>query len=559
MIVELTVENLAIIDRTQLSLGPGFTVLTGETGAGKSLLIDALELALGERADSELVRTGSVSAKVHVALNLAGRQDLKNQFEESGVSAQDDILTIEREVFAEGRSQARINGKIATAGVLKRMGQELIDLHGQHDHQSLLAPERHVDYLDSWIGSEAIALRDLVRAAAERLTDAEQRLRSIQRGLRDREHRLDLLTFQIGEIEAVSPLPGEWVDLEAQLSRLKNTERLTEAAFAALNALADSESNARDLIAVAAQNLVTVKRFDPTVESLTGALEEAAILLEDALHLIRGYADELDANPSALEDVAARIDALKRLRRKYGEDESRILEFLAEAKTELEMLTDGSGTVEELQDKVDAALRELNSVARQLSTRRKSGADEFSDLVQTQLRDLAMDRALFGVSFLEKPADAKGIDTVDFVFSANAGEPPRPLARIASGGEVSRVMLSIKTAMAGRGGVPTLIFDEVDTGLGGRAAAAVARKLEELAEFRQVLVISHLPQIAARANRHFRIEKREVNGRVTTDVHELSFEQRVEEIARMLAGDDVSEGARANARELLANRLASAI
>lgn len=559
MIVELTVENLAIIDRTQLRLGPGFTVLTGETGAGKSLLIDALELALGERADSDLVRSGSPSAKVHVALSLQGRNDLKSQFEEHGISISEDLLTIEREVFAEGRSQARINGKIATAAVLKRLGQELIDLHGQHDHQSLLAAERHVDYLDDWIGSDVFELRELVKAAAERVSECDLRLKTIQKGLREREHRLDLLNFQIGEIESVNPQPGEWEDLESQLSRLKHAERLAEAAYAALSALSDGESNVRDLVAVASQSLISVTRFDSSLAKVTAPLEEAAVLLEDALALLRTYSEDLDSNPTALDDVAGRIDSLKRLRRKYGEDEQKILEFLGEAQGERDLLTDGEGTVDQLSHQLTQAQNHLQELSEKLSFRRKAGADEFSELVQTQLRDLAMDRAVFGVSFTPKPADARGIDTVDFVFSANAGEPPRALARIASGGEISRVMLAIKTAMAGRVGVPTLIFDEVDTGLGGRAAAAVARKLEALSGYRQVLVISHLPQIAARADRHFRIEKQEVSGRVVTVVHELSAQERVSEIARMLAGDDVSEGALANARELLGNRLASSV
>jgi DNA repair protein RecN (Recombination protein N) len=555
MIVELTVENLAIIERSHIGLGPGFTVLTGETGAGKSLLIDALELALGERADAELVRTGASRASVNVVIDLSDEDVAREKCVEFGIPLEDNLLYIQREVFAEGRSQCRIGGKMVPVSALRQLGQFLVDLHGQHDHQSLLDASRHISYLDAWIGKPAQTLLAEVEVSFAEAELARRRLQSLRAGLRDREHRLDLLKFQVNEIEAVSPTPGEMQELENQLSRLKHTEKLATAAFGALESIGDQENCAVDLLGSAVKALEDCVKFDPSLEERVAPIREALFQAEEGVHGLRAYAESLEADPDRLEEVAARIDALKRLRRKYGEDETAILAFLEDARHELATLEDSEASEEELRAAADLAQENLNRLASELSDLRKGRASEFSALVQTQLRDLAMDRALFEVDFKTKPADASGCDLVEFYFSANAGEIPRPLSKIASGGEISRVMLAIKTALAGRAGVPTLIFDEVDTGLGGRAAATVARKLEELATHYQIIVISHLPQLASRATTHYRIEKIESNGRVATQVRLLSPTERVEEVARMLAGEHVSDGALANAREMLTGKV----
>lgn len=552
MIVELTVENLAIIERSQIRLRPGLTVLTGETGAGKSLLIDAIELALGERADTELVRTGATRASVNVVLDLSNRPVALARCQELGITTEGTTLYIQREVAAEGRSQCRIGGKLTPVSVLRQLGTVLIDLHGQHDHQSLLDAERHIGFLDEWIGGPATELKQCVEAAFETSQEANRRLASLRKGVREREQRLDLLRFQVGEIEGIDPQPGEMEELETQLSRLRHTEKLVEASFGALSAVADDEKCAIDLLSAAIKQLESVVRFDTALEEVVTPLREALIEVEEATHTLRNYGEGLEADPNRLEEIADRIDALKRLRRKYGADEAEILEFLAQAKDQLALLEDSEASEEELAAAAERAERELTAHAAELTKLRTLRATEFAERVQTQLRDLAMDRAVFSVDIKPKPADAAGADIVEFFFSANLGEPPKPLGKIASGGEISRVMLAIKTAMAGRAGVPTLIFDEVDAGLGGRAAMTVARKLRELAEHYQVLVISHLPQIAGQADHHFRIEKSEANERVVTQVRILTQEERVEELARMLAGDRVSEAVRANARELLA-------
>ncbi len=551
MLIELTVENIAIIERCQIVLGPGFTVLTGETGAGKSLLVDALELALGERADTELVRSGATRAVVSAAIDLSAAQELIEKCRQVGIEPEEGCIHINREVFAEGRSQCRINGKLTPVSILRQLGQFLVDLHGQHDHQSLLDPSRHVGFLDSWIGAPALGLLERIGAAHQTATTARLKLAALRAGLRDREHRLDLLRFQVSEIEGVDPKPGEMEELASQLSRLKNSERLADAASLSLQAIRDGDRNAADGLRLAVKAIEEVVRFDPSLEPVLAALSAAQVQLEEGARDLSNYADRLESDPELLEDVAERIDALRRLRRKYGEDEHAVLAFLEDARRELELLGGAEASEEELIAALEDAETELRGQAGELSSLRKERSIEFAELVQGQLRELAMERALFEVSFQEKAPDAGGMDEVEFFFSANAGEPPRPLSKIASGGEISRVMLGIKTAMAGRAGVPTLVFDEVDVGLGGKAAATVARKLDELGRHYQVLVISHLPQIAARAATHYRIEKIESGGRVTTQVRGLSGESRTEEVARMLAGEHVTDSARVNARELI--------
>jgi DNA repair protein RecN (Recombination protein N) len=551
MIVELTVENIAIIEKAQIALGPGYTVLTGETGAGKSLLIDAIELVLGERADSELVRAGAPKASVSVVFDLSQSPNLIAACQEYGIPLEDSTLYIHREVFAEGRSQCRVGGKLLPVSQLKQLGALLVDLHGQHDHQSLLNPETHVGYLDAWIGKPATDLLNKVAKAHKKAEDLRSKLNAIRQGHRDREHKLDLLKFQINEIEAVMPKAGELAELEIQIGRLRNMEKLAAATFGSLSMLQDQEGSADEKVGASLRQLEAAAILDPSLEPTVNPIREALIHLQEGIHSLRGYADTLESDPNRLDEVATRIDAIQRLKRKYGDDEAAILQFLEEARTERDALDDAESTEYDLAMNVEEADRNLSMLCAELAALRHDKAAEFSDLVEQQLRDLAMENAIFEVNFKVKQPDATGAENVEFFFSANAGESARPLSKIASGGEVSRVMLGIKTALAGRAGVPTLIFDEVDAGLGGRTAAMVARKLAELAAHYQVVVISHLPQIAASAAAHFRIEKDESGGRVQTSVLPLNREQRVGEIARMLAGEEITESAMANAREMM--------
>ena len=344
MIVELTVENLAIIDRAQVVLGPGFTVLTGETGAGKSLMIDAIELALGERAATELVRAGAAKASVSVVIDLSDAPAVRVQCEDLGFPIEDNLLYVQREVMAEGRSTCRIGGKMTPVSALRSLGKALVDLHGQHDHQALLDPLGHVAYLDAWIGEPATTLLATVAQKHAVAEGARRALADLRRGVRNREQRIDLLKYQIEEIEGVNPLPNETEDLEALLSRLKNAERLVQTGLGALNALDEREGCAVDLLGDAVKSLEGIVRYDATLEDVLRPLRESLYALEDGAHGLRAYTDSLEADPDTLDEVQTRLEALKRLRRKYGENEVAVIANLFAAREELSRLVDAESS-----------------------------------------------------------------------------------------------------------------------------------------------------------------------------------------------------------------------
>lgn len=551
MIVELSVENIAILERNDLHLRAGLTALTGETGAGKSLLIDAIGLALGGRADSDLVRTGAARGTVWLTADLRAHPAIAAHCAALGLGLEDGLLHIQREVSAEGRSTCRIGGRLTPVSVLRQVGEWLVDLHGQHDHQALFQPEKHVDYLDAWIDEPATEAKSRVAVAYDEWEALSKRLAALQTSSRERARRIDMLQFQIDEIEAAAVTPGEFEEIEAQVSRLQHAERLADAAQRAVEHVSSGEFAAEDQLGAAVKSLESVQQFDPGLAEVVETLRSSYYAVQDAARAVRAYAEATDLDPASLEEAAARLDTLKRLRRKYGEDEAAILALLAVSKAELEILLNADENAADLEAKVSAAHAELVRCGAALTKVREGKCAEFSRLAQDEIRELALEKAVFEVRIGARPIARDGADSVEFVFSANPGEALRPLHRVASGGEISRVMLGLKVVLAGRAGVPTLIFDEIDAGLSGRAAAIVARKLQQLAEHYQVIVISHLPQIAGRARDHILIEKREQANRVATILRHLDGEERVAEVARMLAGEQVGESALANARELV--------
>ena len=549
MITELHVENLAIIQKASVSFRHGFTALTGETGAGKSLLIDALELCLGERADTELVRTGATKASVQLVVDLSQSPTILQSILELGIESEHGVIYIQREVFAEGRSQARINHKPVPVSVLREIGSQIVDLHGQHQHQALLDEETHIKYLDAWIGAEVSNLKANVGIQFNQWLEAKRKYDALQRGIQEREQRVDMLTFQVNEINSFGINEGEEKDLVASLARLANAEKISSAAQRALASLSEDEINARDLLAVGLKEAEDIAKIDDSIDITE--LVESLELLQEGIHNLQSYLDKIDNDPASLELTVERLDGLKKLKRKYGETEAEILAFFHNAQSELDNLTDIEASEETLFNSLNDAHQRLIEVSATLTNLRTAKSRDFAQDVQEHLADLSMERTQFQVQVKPIVPTEVGSDFVEFLFSANTGEEMKPLAKIASGGEISRVMLAMKSALAGRAGVPTLIFDEVDTGLGGAAAAAVGKKIRALSKHYQVLAISHLPQVASQANEHFRIQKGESEGRVQTDIIPLSDHERINEIARMLAGDSVSEHAVANARDLL--------
>jgi DNA repair protein RecN (Recombination protein N) len=526
-------------------------VLTGETGAGKSLLMDSIGLALGGRADSDLVRTGAARAHVNMTADLKGQKLLSARLRELGAELEDGMLYVDREVSAEGRSTCRIGGKLAPVSMLRQIGSLLVDLHGQHDHQSLLSSERHLEFLDAWIGEPAQKCLASVAVAFEKAETLRRKLAALQTGMRDRVQRMDMLRFQIEEIEAASPQTGEITAITERMGRIQHAEKLTTACQTALAKLDGEESGAVESLGTAVRALEQVAKLDDGLNPPLEGLSSVLFSLQDAVTDLRRYTELFEFDPGELESLAERQDVLKRIFRKYGDDEAQVLATLAANVQELQDLENADQNADELSAQVLAAEQELNAAAAALTKLRTQKSAEFAKVVQSEISELAMPNAIFQVSIEQKSVGPDGADQVEFFFSANKGESPKPLAKIASGGELSRVMLALKVSLAGCAGTPTLIFDEVDAGLSGRAAAIVASKLQSLAQNYQVVVISHLPQIAGRATTHFTIEKVEVGKRTITQVRELTGEERVAEIARLLAGESVGASALANARELI--------
>lgn len=548
MLVELVAENVAIMDKARLNFGPGFTAITGETGTGKTLLIGSISLCLGERVGADTVRAGAAQAVIQAVFDPPAAT--KQLLEELGY-ASEDALYLQREISAEGRNQCRINGRLAPLSALKRIGDSLADLHGQHEHQRLLDSSAHLMMLDEWIGKEAFRLRERVAKSCSRVRDTERRIAELQTNDREREQMLDLLRFQISEIEEAGIRPDERDQIDKEIARLKGAEDLAAHLNHAAESAFTGEVSAKDLLSEALRSVRAATAIDPRLEKIGDDFHAALMSLEESAIALKEAQENIEFNPERLEEIAGRLDQLSKLRRKYGDTEEAVLEFLEESKKKLRLLEGSDADREDLQVQLDTEKMRLAEDCAILSKLRTNSAKSFSKLVEAELADLAMPKATFLADLGPKEASADGADACEFIFSANAGEPPRSLSKIASGGEISRVMLAIKTIMAGKGDVPTLIFDEIDAGLGGQTAAIVAKKLEQLAKNYQVIVITHVPQIASRAAVQVSIEKKEVDSRSVTRVRRLQDSERIDEIARMLGGEKVSAAAVENAKHLL--------
>lgn len=554
MLRSLTVENVALIQWAELELGRGLTALTGETGAGKSLVLDALQLALGGRADRDLVRAGERKAVVTLVVDVAQAERVAEVARGLGLDPVDDELVIQREVRADGGSSARVNGRPVSVSVLRELGRYLVDLHGQHEHQSLLDPLRQREMLDAWAGEEVLRLRAEV-AAKYAECERVRRLRDqLHRNRREREQRRDLLQFQCDEIADVAPVVGEWEELQQELSRLQNAERLGSAVAAAWEDLAGEDASLLGRLQVHTKSLEQAQRWDESLGEVAAQMREALAGWEEITRALAHYRDHLEVSPDRLEEVAARLDALQRLRRKYGDDEAAVIAHAEACSVELMSLLDDADSAETLTVRAAQLESERDALVAELRAKRQWAASRLGPLVESHLHELAMPHARIEVALHAQPVDESGGDSVELMLQANPGETLLPLAKVASGGELSRVMLALKVAGAGQGAVPTLVFDEVDTGLSGAAAAATARKLQALGQHTQVIVISHLPQIAALADDQIRISKRTETGRTFTDLLHVAAGDRVDEIARLMAGETITETARVHARALLAGR-----
>ncbi|MCC6403669.1 MAG: DNA repair protein RecN [Fimbriimonadaceae bacterium] len=549
MLRELVVEGLAVIEHASIELGPGFTVLTGETGAGKSLVADALALALGARADSGLVRTGAPKATVALVADLSQCPRAAAACAEHGIELEEGRLVLAREISADGRSSARANGRPTTLMALKAVGAEMVDLHGQHQHQALLDPSRQIEFFDDWLGEPQ--LRGDVSVAWSEYDALRRKLESLQLGAVERERTISLLRFQVEEITAVSPSPGEAASLKASLHRGQNASVLFEAISGAIESLSDQEGSAMDLLARESKRLEARCGDASGLETAVTQLADAEESVRQAVATLRAERNSIEADPHALEAMAERLEAVLHLCRKFGTDEDGVIRRHEEMRAELAVLEGAEENAAGLEGDLIAAEERLQTSCAALTAARSRGAACFSKMVTDMVRDLAMSEARFEVRIEPTQSSATGADSVQFFFCANPGEAEQPMARVASGGEASRLMLAVKAVSAGRAGVPTMVFDEIDSGLSGRAAVSTGAALQAMAKDRQILAISHLAQIAGRADTHLSVSKHVAQGRTTTVITELRGEERVAEIARLVGGEEIGASAIANARELI--------
>ena len=552
MLAEVRIKNFAVIETVTVPFEPGLNVLTGETGAGKSIVIDAILLVLGGRAQIDLIRTDAETATVEAVFHLPAGSPARAVLEASGLELEDDTVVIRRELARSGRHRAFVNDASVTVGLLERLGEFLVDLHGQHEHQRLLQPTAQLELLDRFAGTSDVerlaALYDKHRVAREALATFRQTER-------DRAQREDLLRFQVSELDAARLRVGEEDELRAERQRLQHAERLATGLTEVATLLRDDRDSVTGRLGRASRVIADLGRFDPDVGQAAGPLEAAAAHVEDALLAVRRLRDRMDAEPGRLEAIDERLDVITRLKRKYGDSEAAMLSLRDAAAAELEHLERHDEVVAAEQRRVDELFAERTAVAAALSAARREAAARLAPRIERELRDLGMDRARFSIVVDPIPVEqmtARGLDRVEFRLSANPGEDLRPLARIASGGELSRSMLAVEVVLASSERLPTMIFDEVDAGVGGRVAGAVADKLAKTSRGRQVLCVTHLAAIAARADHHLLVSKVVRAGRTRAGVVALAGTARTEEVARMLGGDAVTDAARRHARELLA-------
>ena len=568
MIEELYISNVALIDELQLECSSGLNIFTGETGAGKSVILNAVGLALGERSNAGLVRDGATNAKIQVAVALPPDHPVWDGFNDSEFADTldtEETLVLSRQINASGRSRCHTNGQLVSLTFLSAIGDLLVDIHGQHAHQSLFRSDTHLDLLDTF--GKHDALKAEVGKKYDELHATRAQLDDYSRTLREAMQEKDLLEFQLDELEEAQLQEDEEEALMNERHLLSNAETLFESANQLYEQLYGgdlSESSTLDGLKTASRTISKLSELDSSLSELNTRFESILYESEDIVYQIRDYRDKIEFNPHRLTEVEERLDLIQRLKRKYGDSISEILAYQAQASQKLEELQFGSERTEELKDQIHLLTQGAQKLAIELSEKRRKTATQLESLVERELQSLGMEKAVFQIlvspiESVEGPLEidgkcydlrADGMDEIEFFISPNVGSEPKPLAKIASGGEISRVMLALKTVLAQIDLIPTMIFDEIDAGIGGRTADIVGQKLKELSRFRQVFCITHLPQIARFADQHFRVEKEVEGDRTTITAKLLTPEERVEEMARMHGGE-ATVTTLAHARELL--------
>ena len=548
MLELLHIENIAIIEAADIEFAPGFNALTGETGAGKSIVIDSLSAVLGQRTSRELIRTGAEKAFVSAAFSGMAPE----LTEELGIQPEaDGTLLLQREIQTDGKNACRVNGRPVTVGQLRALGARLLNIHGQHDGQQLLDEEQHIVYLDSFGRVESLAITYAEKY--KNFTDIRRQIGALQMDEAEKARRVDTLQYQIEELRRAKLTPGEEEELTARRGMLRNAEKFLDAVAGADYALNGDDSGGGALSALrqAQDALGGVRHLDDAFGQLYERLGEAYSEVYDIAATVEDKRGELDVSPGELDRVESRMDLLYRLKKKYGATVEDMLDYQARCEAELAQIEDAGDTLARLEQALSKAEKEARQAAQALSDARKAAADRLTSQILAELQQLDMGKIRFAADFAEKPLDSDGMDTVRFLMSANVGEELRPIHKIASGGELARIMLAMKNVLSEQDHVGTMVFDEVDTGVSGRAAQKVAEKMARISRRKQVLCVTHLPQLAAMADTHFSVEKGERGGRTYTEVRRLDREQRRRELARLTGGSHVSQTMLDGAEELL--------
>jgi len=553
VLLELVVENYAVVERVRVQFHAGLNLLTGETGSGKSIVVDALGLILGGRASADMVRSDTERARVSAIFETPQEPALLKLLEQAGVPVEDGELIIEREILAGGKSRAFLGNRPVTVALLREIAPFLGDIHGQHEQQELFSNAAQLRSLDEFAGLDR--QREEVAGLFRRWKSIESDLEELNRSEQEKLRMADLWSFQRKEIEAAALRPGEDAKLEQERAVLRNVSKLQENANAAYGALYDAEESVASQLRTALKKLENLARIDGSLARVVETLGSAAIGVDDASDAIRDYLDKLEADPKRLDEVEARLALIERLKRKYGSSLDDVLAFLEDVRSKMEAIETAGERKAKLEQALAQASAAYSACAAALTKARKSGAQKLAKKVETELDSLALESAVFRVEMREAEWSEDGADRVGFLISANAGEEPRVLDKVASGGELSRIALALKTSVGQTGranAVPrTLVFDEIDSGIGGGVAESVGRRLKKLAAANQVLCVTHLAQVAGFADHHYSVEKREVKGRTMAEIEELTGDARTREIGRMLSGQKVTAEALKHAEQLI--------
>lgn len=552
MLNQLSIRNVAVIDKLDINLHDGVSVLTGETGAGKSIIIDSINMILGDRANKELVRYGTDKAVVQAVFDAP--KSVINVLEENDIDVEDETVIITRQVTKEGKSAARINGMVVTLNILREISDRLINIHGQHDNQALLTPIRHITFLDAYADNEEYINR--YKDILSKKREIEKKISSLEMDEQEKMQRIDLLEYQVTEIKKASLEKGEEDDLREQRDIYTNAEQITKSVNEAYMNLyeGDEIQSAYDGISIAVNEIFQISDLNPQLKSIYDTLNEIMYSIEDTAHEIKEFGETVEFDEQTLNEIEERLDLISRLKRKYGNSIEEILEYLKKAESELNDIKLSDERTNELKEELKNITKELKEKGNVLTQRRENAAKVLEENIEKSLHELNMEKSKFKVN-IENDGTFydNGMDKVEFLISTNPGEPLKPLVKIASGGELSRVMLAIKSILADSDGVDTMIFDEIDTGVSGKAAMSIAKKLAVIAKNKQVICITHLPQLTAMADNHYLIQKNTDGELASTTLKELDEEGRELELARIIDGGEVTELALSHAKQMLEN------